>query len=125
MAHLHLCGITPYPPHEQVYRTALGAAFHVPFTHHRDTRAAVLALRAEGVVVHAVEVDSRARSIRVCPLPQPGALIFGHEVAGIDPQVLELADEIVFVPMWGRKNSLNVAVTFGIAVFETIGRWGY
>ena len=124
-AHLHLCGITPYPPNVQLDRTALGAAFRVPSTHYRQTREAILALRTAGVRIHAVEIDWRSRSLRDTPLPQPGALVFGHEVAGIDPEILELADEIVALPMWGRKNSLNVAVTCGIAVFETIARWGY
>jgi len=123
--HLHLCGITPYPPNVQLDRTALGTALRVPSTHYRQTRDAILALRAEGVTIHAVEIDSRARSFRETPLPRPGALVFGHEVAGIDPEILAIADAIVALPMWGRKNSLNVAVTCGIAVFETIGRWGY
>ena len=125
VSHVHLCGITPHPPHPQLDRTALGTAFRVPWTHHRHSRDAIAALRSEGVRIHAVEITPEARSLRETPLPRPGALVFGHEVGGVDPELLELADEVIHVPMWGRKNSLNVAVVFGIVVFDTIGRWGY
>lgn len=71
----------------------------------------------------ALELREDATPIYELDLDAPLALVFGHEVAGVDPEVLKIVDAVAALPMHGRKNSLNVAVSFGIAVFETLRRW--
>ena len=124
IAELRLCGITPYPPHAQLDRTALGTANQVPWRHHVDTLAAVRELQARGLPVWAVETGERSRSIREVSFPQPVAVVFGHETAGVSDAVLRAADGIVRIPLHGRKNSLNVANAFAVVVFEILRQWG-
>jgi tRNA G18 (ribose-2'-O)-methylase SpoU len=122
---LVLCGITPYPPNEKLDRTALGTVHRVPWRHCVETAEAVRGLKAQGTPVWACELTRGSISIRRAAFPRPLALVFGHEVAGVDPAVLRLVDEVVEIPLYGRKNSLNVATTYGIAVFEVLRQWGY
>jgi 23S rRNA (guanosine2251-2'-O)-methyltransferase len=122
---LLLCGITPYPPNEKLDRTALGTVHRVAWRHCLSTREAVAGLQARGVPVWACEVARQAVSLRRLALPRPVALVFGHETSGVSPEVLQMVDGVLEVPLYGRKNSLNVATTFGVVVFETLRQWGY
>ncbi len=124
LAELVLCGITPYPPNEKLDRTALGTAFRVPWRHAVSTLEAVRDLRGRGFTVLAFELCPEAVPIRQVTFPRPVALVFGHEVDGVGREVLGETDGIIEIPLYGRKNSLNVATTFGIAVFEVLRQWG-
>jgi tRNA G18 (ribose-2'-O)-methylase SpoU len=120
---IHLCGITPYPPHPKLEKTARGALTLVPWTHHVDAMEAVRILRADGFALAALELTDRSVDYRSLPYTPPIAVILGHEVAGVTRPVLEDADWIVRIPMRGRKNSLNVATSCGIVLFEILRRW--
>ncbi len=123
---LVLCGITPYPPNERLDRTALGCVHSVAWRHVVSTTAAVREARQAGYRIYACEVAPGARSLREVSFPRrPLAFVFGHEVAGIAPEVMALADAIVEIPLHGRKNSLNVATSYGIVLFEVLRQWGY
>ena len=122
---LHLCGITPYPPNARLDRTALGTVHRVAWRHAVSTVETVRALQAEGIPVWALEVTADARSIREVSFPRPVAVVFGHETAGIGPEVLREVDGTVEIPLYGRKNSLNVANTFTAVIFEILRQWGY
>lgn len=120
---IHLCGITPYPPNPKLEKTARGALTLVPWTHHVDAMEAVRILRADGFALAALELTDRSVDYRSLPYTPPIAVILGHEVAGVTRPVLEGADWIVRIPMRGRKNSLNVATSCGIVLFEILRRW--
>jgi 23S rRNA (guanosine2251-2'-O)-methyltransferase len=122
---LILCGITPYPPNEKLDRTALGTVHRVAWRHEVSSVEAVRRLRREGVPVWACELAEGAVSIRALRFPRPTALVFGHEASGVSPEVLHEVSGVVEVPLYGRKNSLNVATTFGVVVFEVLRQWGY
>jgi tRNA G18 (ribose-2'-O)-methylase SpoU len=121
--HVHLCGITARPPHVQLARTALGASRFVPWSHHSDTLDVVRALKSEGVAITALETTASAASYLEADYRLPMALVLGHEVRGVDPLVLAECDHVVTIPMWGVKNSLNVATAFGIVTFEVRRRY--
>jgi len=125
VAELVLCGITPYPPNEKLDRTALGTVHRVPWRHCLNTEEAIRELKGRGTAVWACELTTGAVSIRRVRFPRPLALVFGHEVAGVGPAALSAADGVLEIPLYGRKNSLNVATTFGIVVFEVLRQWGY
>lgn len=125
IAGLVLCGITPYPPNEKLDRTALGTAHRVPWRHAIGTVEAIRELKAEGNEVWACEVARGSTSLRTVRFPQPLGLVFGHEVSGVGPEVLREVDGVIEIPLYGRKNSLNVATTFGIVVFEVLRQWGH
>jgi tRNA G18 (ribose-2'-O)-methylase SpoU len=120
---LHLCGITPYPPHPRLDKTARGATTLVPWSHHIDTMEAIQIVKASGYALAALELTNRSVDYRSLPYPRPIALILGHEVAGVTRPVLELADWIVEIPLRGRKNSLNVATACGVVLFEILRQW--
>ena len=126
--HLDLCGITPTPAHPKVAKTALGAQDSVAWRYHRNGLECVLALKQQGVRLVALE-SSGARSLfapaesPVCAATDDIALIVGNEVCGVDPGILAISDEVIAVPMLGIKQSLNVAIAFGVAVYWWRGRY--
>jgi tRNA G18 (ribose-2'-O)-methylase SpoU len=120
---IHLCGITPYPPHAKLDKTARGATSLVAWSHHVDAMEAVRVLKADGYRLAALELTDRSVDYRTIPYTPPLALILGHEVAGVTRPVLEAADWIIEIPMRGRKNSLNVATAVGVVLFEVLRQW--
>jgi len=118
--HAYLCGITPTPENKDVQKTALGADEFVTWSHHMDAVKLVKGLKVEGWKVWALEEDERALKIDSAPVSIPlstenTVLMVGSEVTGIDPELLDLADNIFYIPMRGQKQSFNVAVAFGVA----------
>lgn len=119
--HAYLCGITPTPDNEAVAKTSLGAEDSVTWSHHKDAVKLVAGLKKEGWHIWALEEENRAKPIQVVSTPdldQPVVLILGNEVTGVDPGVLELCDEIFYIPMRGGKKSFNVAMAFSIAAYQ-------
>ena len=118
--HMHLCGITPTPNNPKLAKTALGADRSVPWTQHRDGLAAAVSLKKQGLRLWALEGGSRSESLfdlRVDPQGPPILLVVGSEISGVDPSILEHCERVLCLPMQGIKNTLNVAVAFGIAVY--------
>jgi 23S rRNA (guanosine2251-2'-O)-methyltransferase len=117
LAGLYLCGVTPTPPRPDIEKTALGASLTVPWDYWDDSAAAVRHLQARGVQVVALELVPDARPFDSCTYRFPVCFVVGHEVRGIRPEVLAIADAAVAIPMLGAKHSLNVAVSFGIMAY--------
>lgn len=118
--HLHLGGFTPTPDHPQMAKTALGAETAVPWTRHADGLTAAQQLRDRGLTLWAIEGGPRAEPIGPALAQRDGrplALVFGHEVSGVDPRIIDVCDRVVRLPMAGTKGSLNVGVAFGVAVY--------
>lgn len=118
--HMHLCGITPTPQNPKLAKTALGAERSVPWTQHRDGLAAVVSLRKQGFRLWALEGGSRAESLFGAGIDSQGppiVLVVGSEISGVDPGILEHCERVLCLPMQGVKNTLNVAVAFGIAAY--------
>lgn len=115
---VHCCGITAHPPHKKLDKTTLGALPYVPVSHAPDTLTLVEKLKSEGKSIVALELTNRSRLIWKTRFSLPVALVLGNEALGISKEVLSVADKIVEIPMLGYKNSINVAVAFGIVVYE-------
>jgi tRNA G18 (ribose-2'-O)-methylase SpoU len=123
IAELVLCGITARPPHRKVEKTALGTTQLVPWRYFTKTLEAVQALKSEGWTVAALEITDESLPIQTVKRTNfPLALVIGNEVTGIDDKVLEVVDMVVEIPQYGEKESLNVAVAFGIAVYLLVER---
>ncbi|MFN8412634.1 MAG: TrmH family RNA methyltransferase [Anaerolineales bacterium] len=119
-SHAYLCGITPSPDQEAVRKTALGAEEYVTWSHHKNAVKLVKGLKAEGWKVFALEEDENAidiQKVKPSQLGKNSVLIVGSEVTGVDPELLELCDQIFFIPMNGGKRSFNVAIAFSIGAF--------
>ncbi|HFC98148.1 MAG TPA: TrmH family RNA methyltransferase [Thermosulfurimonas dismutans] len=113
-SHLHLCGITPAPPHPGISKTALGAERCVSWSYHPDAVEVIERLRKEGWTVWVLETGGEPWHPED-PIPEgPFTLVVGNELAGVDPEILSLAHRVVELPMRGCKRSLNVSVAFGV-----------
>ncbi len=117
---LYLCGITATPPHREIHKTALGAEEHVAWEQVQETLAVVKRLKKEGYVVVAVEQTDASQALHLFPhsTTQRYAVVFGHEVFGIQEEVLSACDLCLEIPQHGVKHSLNVSVSIGIVVWE-------
>ncbi len=121
--HTYLCGITPTPDNDAVTKTSLGAEDSVPWSYHKDAVRLVKGLKKEGWRIFGLEEDTRANEIRHTGTKTfASALIVGNELTGVDPELLDLCNDILYIPMRGAKKSFNVAVAFGIAAFALDGK---
>ncbi len=110
---IYLGGICGCPPNDKISKTALGAEKNIPWEHHWQTWRLVDKLKNQKVRIIALEQDSQSIDYRKFKPCFPLALVIGNEVKGISQGVLKRADQIIELPMAGRKESLNVAVSFG------------
>ncbi|MFN7035518.1 MAG: RNA methyltransferase [Bellilinea sp.] len=121
ITHLYLSGLTPLPGNPRISKTALGAEFAVSWEYAPNGLRLAQSLKADGKLLWALETTPTAISlfeVQSLPQNQPLVLVVGNEVNGVDPAILELCDQTIFIPMSGYKHSLNVAVAFGIAVYH-------
>jgi 23S rRNA (guanosine2251-2'-O)-methyltransferase len=120
---VHLCGFTARPPHSKIAKTALGAEASVAWEGHDDAVAVVRGLQASGCSVAAIETSVRAIDLFDWQTVFPVCVVFGHEVDGVRPEVLDLCDAHVRIPMLGSKHSLNVATAGGAVLFELLRKY--
>ncbi len=119
--HIYLCGISPSPENKKLQKTALGSQESVSWSYATNGLKLARQLIAEGFCLWALEDQPGAVSLFESNLPlpkEPLVLVVGHERIGIDPEILALCQKIVHLPMLGLKDSLNVAVAFGAAVYQ-------
>ncbi len=122
---IFLCGITPAPldrfkeVRADFAKVALGAEKYIAWESARTTGAVIKRLKKEGYEVFALEQSKRAAPYYAARLASGArvAIVVGNEVKGLPPSILRSADRILEIPMMGKKESLNVAVAFGIVVF--------
>jgi len=120
---LYLCGMTATPPRPDIEKTALGATKSVPWDYWNDSVDAARHVLNQGIPLVALEQTDRSISWDTFAFPFPHCFIVGHEVRGVRKELLDLADHVVEIPMAGMKNSLNVAVSFGVLAFEIRRRY--
>jgi len=108
------------PPHHKISKTALGAEKTVPFEYYRQIGRLIDRLKRSKINIIALEQDKRAIEYTKFKPKFPLALIIGNEVEGISRKILKKCDKIIFLPMQGKKESLNVSVAFGIAGYRII-----
>ena len=123
LAQVITCGYTAHPPHPKLDKTALGTLEYVPTVHFQTTLEAVIQLKDQGLPVWALETISHAKTYTDVSYPQPLALVLGNEALGVSREVLEVCDEWIEIPMYGFKNSLNVAAAGAVATFEILRQW--
>eukprot|EP00667_Euglena_gracilis_P012628 EG_transcript_12973 len=125
---IYVCGYTAPPSEGQTQKATMGAEAFIPWEAHSDVREVLQALRAAGTAVVALETVAEAPLLSRFSFPPPTttggcALLVGNERHGLEAPVLALCDHVVRIPSFGMKNSLNVAVAFGIASFELVRQW--
>jgi len=120
---LWLCGITAQPPKNAISKTALGAQESVAWEHDWDGVRAAEGLRRGGFEIAAIETSLGAVDLFEWEPRFPVCVAFGHEVDGLRPELLKMADTHVRIPMLGQKKSLNVATAGGIVLYELLRKY--
>ncbi|OGC92443.1 hypothetical protein A3D85_00770 [Candidatus Amesbacteria bacterium RIFCSPHIGHO2_02_FULL_47_9] len=121
-----LCGGTERPPSSRIHKAAVGTEEWVPWRYFDTAREAIVELRrvSHELCVIAIEQDPRSTKILSFKLQisnlQPVALVLGHETEGISKEVLDMADVIVEIPMYGVNKSLNVHVAAAVVVYKIL-----
>lgn len=117
---IYLCGITAVPPHPDIHKTALGAEESVEWKYCDSTPAVVDNLQAEGYTVYAIEQVEKSMMLDKLLLDRckKYAVVFGHEVKGVQQQVVDKCDGCIEIPQFGTKHSLNVSVTAGLVIWD-------
>jgi tRNA G18 (ribose-2'-O)-methylase SpoU len=120
VAKIFLCGISGKPPHHKISKTALGAEQTIPFEYFKQTGRLIDKLKKDKIQIVALEQDKKSISYKKFKPQFPLALILGNEVKGVSKKILKKSNKIIFLPMHGKKESLNVSVAFGVAGYEII-----
>lgn len=122
--HIYLCGITATPPHRDIHKTALGATESVSWSYFPDSAGVIKMLKQEGFVIASIEqVEGSVMLNQFHAVKDKRyALIFGHEVKGIDQEAVNLSDIAIEIPQFGTKHSFNIAVSAGIVLWDIFSR---
>lgn len=116
---LYLCGYTPHPPKKEVLKTALGSQDSVSWEYVKDPKEVILKLKSQGIKICALELtDESFPYYKVNKNDFPLCLLIGNEITGVSQDLLDLCDFSIEIPQYGIKQSLNVAVAYGIAIFD-------
>lgn len=117
---IYLCGITAQPPHKDIHKTALGATDSVAWEYVTDTFGLVQKLKSEGCHVASVEQAENATILNSFKPTKNKklVLVFGNEVKGVTQNVVSESDEVLEIPQFGTKHSLNIAVSVGVVVWD-------
>jgi 23S rRNA (guanosine2251-2'-O)-methyltransferase len=120
---LFLCGYTAFPPHKKLEKTSLGTIGYVPWKKFDTTVEAVEYLKKRHVPVWAAETTSKSRQYDEVQYPQELGVVLGNEALGVSGEVLALCDEFVEIPVYGFKNSLNVATSCAVIGCRILEQW--
>lgn len=115
---IYLCGYSPVPPHPQVDKVSLGAEKWIPFEYVRQTSRVLKQLKETGYNIVALEQTASSVDLFKFKPKFPLALVVGNEKTGVPKSLLKYCDASVEIPMRGRKNSLNVSVAAGVAMYH-------
>ncbi|MDP3697816.1 MAG: TrmH family RNA methyltransferase [Candidatus Taylorbacteria bacterium] len=116
---------------DKIAKTALGAENYVPWEYRRNTWQVITDLKKMGINVVALErfdkltaskLKIKTHNIFTFKQKFPLALVLGNEVRGISPKILKYCDKKISIPMYGKKESLNVSVATGVALYILIDR---
>ena len=123
---IYLCGITATPPHREIHKTALGATESVYWEYREETTDAITELKEKGYQIYSVEQTDGSVLLDQVQLSgkQKYALVLGHEIRGVDQQVVDMSDQCIEIPQYGTKHSLNISVAAGIVIWELFRRCG-
>lgn len=121
---IYLCGITATPPHKDIQKTALGATDTVEWEYQKDTLQVVNDLKSKSVKILSIEQAEDAAMLQdFTPEPdQTYAIIFGNEVKGVQQEVVSASDQVIEIPQYGSKHSLNISVSAGVVVWDLFAK---
>ncbi len=122
-----LCGITACPPNKEIHKTALGATESVCWRYFEHTNDAINELKNNGFTIVAIEQAEGSISLEQFALEngKKYVFVFGHEVKGVQQEVVNNSDFCVEIPQFGTKHSLNISVSAGVVLWEMFKKFGF
>jgi tRNA G18 (ribose-2'-O)-methylase SpoU len=117
---IYLCGLTPQPPHRDIQKTALGATETVAWKHVTTTQLALDELKQKGFTIIAIEQVHNSIPLNQFKIDKlkKYAIVFGHEVNGVQEEIINQCDFSIEIPQLGSKHSLNISVSAGMVIWE-------
>lgn len=117
-----LCGNTLTPPNSRIKKASINTTGWVNWRYEPSAKEAITKLKILNpkLSIVAVEQDKRSKPFYEVTYEFPLAIVVGNETTGVSKDVLDVADMIVELPMWGINKSLNVMVSLGIVIYEMI-----
>lgn len=125
---LYLSGYSPTPldrfkrPVKEIAKTALGAELTIPWEYFGDPKEKIIALKEEGFIVVGIEQDKCAMDYKAYTPTNKTLVLVGSEVEGLSEELRDMCDVLLEIPMYGKKESLNVSVAYGVALFRLFDR---
>lgn len=124
LTELVLTGITPTPPNPTIEKVGRFKSLRIPWRYEKDPATAVSQLKQAGYTLVAVELTDTAVPYHTFTYPQKTCLVVGHEDHGVTKATLAGCDAAVFLPMYGKGQSLNVHVAFSIVLYHILHQTG-
>ena len=117
---IYLCGITASPPHKDIHKTALGSTESVEWEYFKNISELLMELKKDNVHIWSVEQADKSKKLTNFNIDKDlkHALIFGNEVKGVSEEAINLSNEVVEIPQFDTKHSLNISVCSGILIWE-------
>ena len=128
VSHVYLSGYTPRPldkfgrPVKEIAKTALGAELSIPWSYSKIPKNIYQNLKREGFAIVGIEQGAKALDYKTYTPKEKTLLVVGNEVRGLSSALQNACDVLLEIPMRGQKESLNVSVAFGIAMFRIFDR---
>lgn len=130
--HVYMSGYTPYPKevsdeirlphiaqrnHDAIHKTALGAEDSISWSYEPSVKACIDYLKQAGAIVVGLEQATQAKQLHSYTPDGPIVLIVGNEVTGLNQEIINQCDELVEIPMLGKKESFNVSIATAMALY--------
>jgi 23S rRNA (guanosine2251-2'-O)-methyltransferase len=121
---IYLCGITATPPHKDIQKTALGSTESVDWEYAESSLALLKKLQSNDIQVLSIEQAEKATMLNefTPKKNQKYALVFGNEVKGVSQEVVNNSDQVIEIPQYGTKHSLNVSVSCGVVLWDVFSK---
>ena len=115
-----LCGITASPPHKDIQKTALGSTESVEWEYQKDICLAIKDLKKQGFYIWSIEQTENSSKLNKLKISNElkHAIILGNEVKGVSQNAIDLSDDVIEIPQFGTKHSLNVSACSAILIWE-------
>ena len=122
-----LCGETLTPPNSRIKKASINTTGWIDWAYAPSAIEAIAQLKIQNskFKIVAVEQDKRSKPFYEVKYEFPLALVVGNETTGISQKVLDMADSIVELPMWGINKSLNVMVSLGIVLYKVMEHYDH
>ncbi|MBI4098224.1 MAG: hypothetical protein HY426_04265 [Candidatus Levybacteria bacterium] len=121
-----ICGESEIPPHTRIKKASINTTEWVAWQYFADAKTAILNLKSKILNLKVIAIEQSSKSVRYDQFEYsfPLALVVGHETNGVSKEVLDMANAVVELPMFGVNKSLNVMVSLGIVLYKVIEEIG-